>query len=552
MKKDRVPLSPRAAVLGLLFLAAVWLRLSGITWGLPGTYNSDEPHIVNTALAYAGTFPRPYDFKYPALWPTVLFFCYGLYFLIWSCFGLCHRVIEFVGLFGWNPGGFYLIGRLLAAALTIAGTLLVARFEFLWRGRKWPWAALCLAFTPVLIEAAHSCKPDCMMFFWACLAWISGIELYREGTRRAHLLCGAFIGLAASTQYTAVPLAFILPAAHFFAAKKSKKSRLFEGIGAAALAFFITSPFTALDFPRFWADMKDFAALARARPFNPAAMRGRVALNYWEFAGPGSIAGGLAILGLLRLIWKERKLAPVFLIPLAFQWLTVASYPDGGWTRYLLAAFPGLALLTAEAFDWVETARRPLLTILVAMLALVPGFLRGSFTDAFMRLPDTRPLASDWIKANVPQGSALLLDLPHASPTVPMTKDEVEDLEAKTSASGSPRTRLYRGMAQTHPGGGYHLYRIKRQAAEMYSLPGQVERSQADYPMIDVRPGLDMARAMRIDYVVTSDWGASYVRAPELRTFFEELYAQARLIKDFIPAPGVSEGPVLRVFKLSR
>ncbi len=552
MKKAKLQLSPRLVILLALLSAAVWLRLAGITWGLPGTFNSDEPHIVNSALAYAGSFPKPYDFKYPALWPTVLFVCYGLYFLAWSCFGLCHKVVEFVGLFGWNPGGFYLIGRLLAATLSMLGVLALARFEYIWRGRKWPWAALALAFAPVIVEAAHSCKPDCMMLFWACLAWIAGVDLQREGSRRAHHLCGAFIGLAASTQYTAAPLAFLLPAAHFFAAKKVKRSWLLEGILASAAAFFVASPYTLIDFPRFSAGMKDFAELARATAFDPVKMRGLVALNYWKFAGPGSIAGLLAIIGLLRLSWKDWRLAAVFALPLSLQWLAVSRYPDGTWPRYLLAVFPGLALLSAEAFDAVEMRQRPLLTLLVAVLAFAPGFLRASFADAVMRLPDTRPAAAQWIKENVADGSSILLDLPHASPMLAMTKEEAEELAAKTETAGSPRARLYRGMAQTHPGGGYRLYRVRRGALEMYSLPSQVERSQADYPLVDVRPGLDMARAMRIDYVVTSNWGADYARVPEMRTFFDELYAQTKFVKDFVPVPGEVAGPVLRVFKLSR
>jgi hypothetical protein len=143
-----------------------------------------------------------------------------------------------------------------------------------------------------------------------------------------------------------------------------------------------------------------------------------------------------------------------------------------------------------------------------------------------------------------------MLDAPHASPELVMEKAEVDELAEKTKAAGSPRARLYRGMAESHPGGGYRLYRLRRFAKEMEALPGQVEVSQADYPLVDARPGLDTLKALRIQWVVTSNWGADPSRVPELRTFFDELYGQAQLVRDFTPEADARGGPVLRIFKL--
>jgi len=539
-------------VLLLALGAAVCLRLAGIRWGLPGTFNADEPHLVNIAVSFGGGSLRPYDFKYPTLWPYLLFISYGFYFLVWSAFGLRHHISEFIGLFGWHPGGFYLIGRLMAAALSLAGALVVAGFEKKWRSRAIPWAALLLAFLPVVNDMAHSCKPDCLMFCLACLAWSAALSVFSEGSRRAHWLCGAFIGLAVSTQYTAAPLAALLPAAHFLSRRKAKTSWLFEGIVASAAAFFIASPYILIDSPRFMASMKDFADLARMTSYDAGALRRQVLINLWSLGGPGSIAGLLACVGLLRTGVKEFRLAVFFVIPIALQWWLVSSNPDGNWQRYLLAAFPGMALLAAEAFDWAAEFKRPLLTALLAALALAPGVLRCALADAVMRLPDTRPQAQAWIKSNVPQGSTILLDLPHAEPMLDMTKDEVLELADKTRAAGAARWKLYAGMAASHPGGGYRLLRFRRSPLELYSGPRQVEQSQAETPTLDVRPGLDIARAMHVDYVVTSSYGVQPERAPELKVFFDELYAQAEFIKDFAPVSGETAGPTLRVFKLAR
>src|SRR5262245_44596187 len=104
----------------LLILAlAAALRLAGIQWGFPYTFNADEPHVINLAVSFGGGSLRPYFFKYPTLWPYLLFLCYGLYFLAWSGFGLRRGLSEFVGLYAWHPAGFLLIGRLLSALFSM-------------------------------------------------------------------------------------------------------------------------------------------------------------------------------------------------------------------------------------------------------------------------------------------------------------------------------------------------------------------------------------------------------------------------------------------------
>jgi hypothetical protein len=545
-------LSPSSALLILAFGAAVWLRLAGIQWGLPGIFNADEPHLVNTAVSFGGGSLRPYDFKYPTLWPYLLFISYGFYFVVWSALGLRHHLYEFVGLFGRRPGGFYLIGRLFAAALSLAGAWFISRLERSWRSRTIPWAALLLAFAPVVNDMAHSCKPDCLMFFLACLAWSSAARVLSEGSRREHWLCGLFIGLAVSTHYTSAPLAALLAAANLLSDKKTKVRWLLEGTVVSAAAFFLASPYILIDHARFLASMKDFADLARMTSYDAGHLRRRVLLNLWDFAEPGSIAGLLACLGWLRLAVKQRRLAAFFLIPIALQWWAVSSNPDGSWERYLLPVFPGLALLAGEAFDWTAAYRRPLLTTLVAVLALAPGILRCAFYDYVIRLPDTRQQAESWFKSNVAPGATILLDVPTAEPNLDMTKEEVLELADKTRAMGAVRWKLYAGMAATHPGGGYRLYRFRRSPLEMYSGPRQVEQTQAETPTLDVRPGIDIARAMHVEYVVTSTYGVQPERAPELAAFFGELYSQAELVRDFVPVSGETAGPILRVFKLGR
>ncbi|MBI5625003.1 MAG: glycosyltransferase family 39 protein [Elusimicrobia bacterium] len=536
---------------GILLLAA-WLRFDHIGYGLPHTFNSDEPHHINLAVSFGSVSLKPYSFKYPALWPTLLACCYGAWFAVWSGFGLLRSAADFAGLFAWDPTGFYLIGRVLSALFGLLGLAAVWKAEEQVRSRgAFPWAVLCLAAAPVMIESSHSAKPDMAMFAAACAAWYAALRVYRDGGRRWHWACGTALGLAMSAQYTALPAVLLLPLAHALGRKASPSPGRFlaEGVVAAAVGFFAGSPYILLDFPRFWAAMRDFSALAVIREKSAARIALDVHLNAWNFSGVGSAAGLAAVFGFVSLWRRDRRLALLLSAPVAAYTASLSTHPDGSWMRYLLACFPGLALLAGEGLSPVAGWGRPA-AVLAGLLVLGPGTLACVRHNRDLSLPDTRTQATEWIEADVPVGAVLLMDYPHACPRLAMVKEQALELEARTKAEGSPRWRLYEAMAASHPGGGYRIYRIQRSASDLRSNPEHVRMSQAETAVLDVSAGLGPARAARVEYVVVSSHGATPERSPELRRFFDELERQGRLLREFAPAPGRVRGPRLKVYRL--
>jgi hypothetical protein len=543
--------APRVWWLWAAFAAVVLLRLAGIQWGLPAQFNADEPHVVNLAVSFGGGSLRPYAFKYPSLWPYLLAFCYGIYFLVWSGFGVLRGVADFVGLYAWNPTGFYLIGRGLSAAFSLAA------LYWVWRSEKeegrFPWAALLLAFAPVVNEAAHSCKPDMLMFFFACAAWFFALRVFRDGTRRDHLLCGAMLGLASSSQFTALPVVVILPLAWGLRQGRAPLRWLAEGLGCAALAFFAASPYILLDWRNFlfWAGMRGPAALAVMGDWSRWDVFGQVVrnlANFVDFAVGGALAAG----GCFLLLREQPRRAVLLAGPVLVYVLVLTLNPDGGWPRYLLAVLPGWALLASESLALAQRRRPSLASVAAVVLVIGPGLARCALQDRDMRLPDTRQLSRAWILQNIPLGAAIILDQANASPDLAMTREQVEELARRTEAAGSPRARLYKGMARSHPGGGYRIYRILRSARDLGTYhPGQVELSQADSPMADLRSGLEGARAVKAGWIVVSSFGAWPGRAPELDGFFGELASKAALEAEFVPSAGRLAGPHLRVYRLA-
>ena len=553
MRRHAAALSPWAwGALGFFVLAA-WLRLSALGCGLPHTYNADEPHLVNMAVSLGGGSLRPHSFKYPTLWPTLLAGLYGLWFAVWSVFGLRKSPLDFAALYGFTPTGFYLIARLASAVFSLATVLVVAKAERSGdHADRWPYGALTLAFAPAIIELARLAKPDSLMFLFVSCAWACALRFQAGEPRGWFYACAALIGAACSTQYTAAPAALIVPLAWLLREKgRGDVSWLLWAALLAAATFFAGSPYIALDFNRFIADWRDYADLGRLRPHDVAAMARIVTYNLWTFGGEGSAAGAAALLGLGLLLWRKTRRALLLIIPIAAYTVVLSESPDGMWPRYLLGVFPALALLSSEGFSLIG-GKKPLRRSLVAALALAPGLFLSSRFVAEFALPDTRAQAEVWMQGNVPSGESILLDVPHASPRAIPSKEQCADLAVRTAAAGSPRAKLWRAMAERHPGGGQRIYRIKRSALDLFSSPNHVASSQADGDFLDVRPGLDPVRAVRATYVVTSSFGADPRRAPELATFFSELAAGADLVREFPSEPGKTTGPWLRIWKLHR
>ncbi len=537
----------------LIILGALVLRFVGISWGLPSIYNGDEPHIVNLALSFGGGSLKPAFFKYPTLWPYVLCFFYGIYFVAWSVFGKLRGVTEFIGLYAWHPTGFYLIGRSLAALCQLAALGIVVKMERERRPAGLPWAALLLAVSPALVENAHSLKPDSLMMLFASCAWLFLLRLFRQGDRPSHWACGLFVGLALSSQYTAAGMVAAAALAHFLSPARPPRRFFCEALAFAALGFFGGSPYILLDFKDFLVSLKDLSEFAAMEPWSRWAMARAVLHNLWVFPGPWSLAGVGLILGAVRLWRSEKRLVLVFLGGIAAYLVMLSNNQDGSNMRYLMGLLPGVALLSAEGLSWLEgIAAKKWTTVLLVIAAAAPGLLISADLDHSLLLADTRRLATNWARSHIPPGSSVLLDMPDASPDLPMTREEAVELCRRTREAGSLRSRLYCGMADTHPGGGWRVFRIRRTAVDIHTSPRHVRLSQADAPMLDVAGGLEEAAARGVEYVVTSSFGATPQRAPELARFFAELETRASRLIEFDPVPGRIMGPRLCVYRVGK
>ncbi|NLO92398.1 MAG: glycosyltransferase family 39 protein [Elusimicrobia bacterium] len=545
---------PKSALIAAVALGAAYVRLRGIWWGWPGVFDADAPHIVNLAVYFGSGDLNPHIFKYPTLWPYLLSGVYGAWFLIGWLAGLWHNASAFGAHFVWHNADFHVAARYFTAAVSLAGVLAV------WRaseetGRRTVWAAAIAAFMPVLADMAHTPKADTILFLFSALSWHAALRMQREKTVRNAVWAGVWVGLAMSSQYTAAPLA-LLPVCAAFAGGTLEPGRFYGAFrlalvsaGCAFAALALTSPYIFLsphEFLASLADMSRESALMRlAHP--RVQVCGALGFNILFYAGTGSAAFLAALAGFARQ-WKiSVPRALVFAVPCLAHILILANHPYGGWLRFLMPVLPAFILLSASALDELPDNPRPALAYLLALLVLGPG-IWGSFSLARRyALPDTRLLAASWIEGNIRRGTGILLDQEHASPPLAMSRRQAEELLARTSAAGHPKKKYYQLMAQSHPGGGYRIYRIERSASDLESRPEHVKWSNSARDVLNVGAGLAGLEAGKIETVVLSSYGIDPARCPEYAPFIGQLQSQWRLAAEFRPGENMN-GPALQIY----
>lgn len=545
----------RGPALAFVIALGVLLHVTGIENGLPSLLNGDEPHHVNIAVSFGRGSLDPGVFKYPTLWMYLLFVSYGLYFLLWSGFGLLHSVGEFGQLFVWDHSAFYLIGRFLSASLALAGAHRIYRSaESLHKGTGL-WAGALIAVSPALVWSSHSAKPDCLMFFCSAWAWWFAIRYFQKGNRQDLFLAACMTGLSISSQYTAAPLAILLPAA-WWARRMSAPGRAPVSDLAAALviipaAFLAGSPYIPFRWSAFWIDFQDnWNAFGTVKGVAGASTY----YNMITMFGHWIVGGVLLVLGASRLLQRRRAQALLLLAPIAVCVIFFSLQMTGYNKRYLFGILPAAAMVAAMGVEYLreKMARGNTSAVTAGLLFLVmtPGAWSAWSFDREMLTPDTRSIASAWIKENIPPDAVILSDHETDSPRIAYSLKHAKRLYEKTKKLGHPRWRYYEKMVAGHPGGGYAVYQVVREAWDIRAGLKHTGWSEQGRPVLDVRPGLRAALDAGIEVVVLNDLGVAHPRADYLKKFVRETEENGTLLALFERRPGIVKGPLIRIYRI--
>ena len=447
---------PVALAVGGLTLAALALRLFGISDNLPYTSNPDEPAVADRALGILQTGDyNPHYFVYPNLYTYMQAAVFLPRFFLLVSSGTLETLDQIV------PTDFYLWGRLLTALL---GTLTVP-IVFLAARRLYGItpalvAAAFMATNSVHLVYSQLITTDVPATFFSALSLLTIASLLppsaaahepdaaRHGplpSRRLYFFAGVAMGLAVGTKYNSalVVLPFLL--AHAYAVADhtqglGHRSRTFFGgrlwlaLASMAGAFLLTTPFALLDLPNF---LNDIASVLAHYRFGHLGFEGDDNWRFYfgTFLQSDFLPTLLSLVGVIvALACRNRADLLLLSFPLVF-YLSMSSYRVN-FTRNMLPIIPFTSILAAMALAlaWKAllaflarrpgTERRPItrlarwLLAIIVLLGLLPQTAAALQRGYRQTQPDTRLRAAQWLDANTRPGTKLWLefDTPKLTP----------------------------------------------------------------------------------------------------------------------------------------
>jgi hypothetical protein len=416
--RRRAPSPFGLALAGVLVLALA-LRLWGIKHGLPFVYNVDEgSNFVPTAVSYYFT-----DSYNPHYFINPPGFSYLLHLVLGTWFGG-----------GWPVGADDEVGHALAtdptavfvvsrATSAVLGTAAVA-FVYLTGRRLYDRrvglaaaAVMAVAFLPVFYS--HLALNDVPALFPLAVSAYGSAGVLTRGRLTDYAVAGAGLGLAAATKYTAgivlLPLAVACASQLLAAPRPALRGMALAAIAGAA-AFVLANPHALLSFDEFWTDVR--------KQEEAASGFGKLGLDYdsglayyvWVLTwGLGWVPLAAAVAGAVRAFAEDVRRA-LFLVPWPLVFILYMGAQERFFGRWLLPAFPALALLAGlalvRAVDLLggrPRAQGALATLLAAVLLAQGGFY-SVHSDRVLSRDDTRNAARAWMAANVPAGSKVVVE----------------------------------------------------------------------------------------------------------------------------------------------
>jgi hypothetical protein len=403
------------AAVAALVVAALALRLYGLRHGLPFVYNADEnAHFVAGAIGMFGHTYNPNYFINPPA------FTYLLHVAFQLGFGGRDGVSE---AYAADPGDVFAVARALSGVLgAVAVGLLVAAGTRLFDRRIGFVAAALLAVAFLPVHYAHLALNDVPTLAPLCLALVGVGGVFARGRLLDYALAGAGLGLACATKYTGGIVLLPLLAA----AAVGREQALGRRVGGLALAgvlalgaFLVANPFALLDFDSFRDGLSEQSAASSDGGGKLGLTASSGILYYLGTTtwGLGWVPALAAVGGAIALAVRDWRRALVLVPPLVL-FVLFMGIQDRYFARWLLPVYPFACLLAAYGAvtlaAWaLERAGRPRPAWAAAaagVLLCAQGLVFAVHNDVVLTRADTRQLARDWMVANVPPGTRVVIE----------------------------------------------------------------------------------------------------------------------------------------------
>lgn len=528
--------------LAIAVLLAVALRLwGGPTFGLPYLYDPDESAFVSPSLkmVWDGNL-NPGWFGHPG--STVIYLnaaLYKLLALVAPALGLFDSMRGFRRYILNDPSLIYGLARSIYVLIGASTVWLLFNLTRVTFGRGTALlAASVLAVTALHVEYSQMVRTDIIVTALAVLAAQQAIALGRDGALRRYVWSGVLVGVAVATKYPAVLIGVMTLVAHLFVEGVQWRAAWKLGVsGVTALcSLFVCSPFLFIDHA---AVRRDLAAEAWGGHLS-AAGTGFWGNLAWYLERPlpsvfGWFGLALALLG-LWVAFRRSRVDTVVLASFLVVYVLAISSLSLHWERWIIPVLPFVALFAAAGASalarWLgeRTSFAPswVWMAVIGATLMLPMLLQTVQQGLNRTGPDTRAQAREWLLANVPAKSKVLIEA--YGPQVP--KD---------------RYRLYIA--------GRERVVQRPQGSRSHVIPSG---------FLSERGTLQALTAEGVEYLVLSSFyerfkGTGSEEFGPVVANYEAILAGAELVAEFVPVTGRQAdplnanregGPYLRILKM--
>lgn len=531
-------------MLGLLALALA-LRVYGIHFGLPALNDPDELMFeLGAVRMLSGGTLNPGWFGHPA---TTTMYVLAIVDVLVVATGWLVGWFSSIGQFAdaiyGDPSWVILPGRV-AMALFGAGCVYLT-----WRLGRDLWgkaaglvAAALLAVNPVHITWSQVIRSDIMATFFLLLCLIAALRIAREGRWRDHVLAALWLGLAIATKWPFAIGGFAIMGAgmlRFIETQDAARRVLLRTSACLALSvvfLLIISPYLLLDHERVLLNLHGEAQVRHLG----ATGSGPLDNAWWYLSGPlltGMGAAGLLLSAAGAVIARRQREALVVIVPVLVAFFLLICAQRLVWDRWVLPLMPLLAILAGAAAVWLWRLGRqrlnpPVLNALsvIALAALLAPLLAQTRTDSAERLDDTRQQAAHWARIHIRPGSNVLIEH-FAFDMLP----QPVGLLFPIGESGCVDVR--------------QLLRGKTSYTPIENARGG--RSNIDYGTLPPAK----RNTCKVDYAILAHFDRYHKERrdfPAEYASYRELLGRGRIVASFVPRPGISGGPVVRILKIDR
>jgi 4-amino-4-deoxy-L-arabinose transferase-like glycosyltransferase len=416
--------------IGIVLLAALSVRIWGVSYDLPFIYNPDEPgNIITSQNIFKTGDLNPHLFDYPSLFFYIHALAYIPYYLLGKLMGVFHApnnilppVSLVMGVTQTQMPTTVLLGRTVTICFGV-GTVGLAYFvgkQITGRTAVGVLASLMVAIVPTNVSYSRLITPDTFITFFSLAAFFASILVYQQGETWQYVVAGICVGLTASSKYNGSLIVLPLLLAHFLHYGKvaCQQPKLYLALLLCGVGFLATTPYAILDSAKFLNDLK---FQAQHYSTGHAGMEGNSLewyLKYMWYTG-----GGLYLFAVLGVLYgsiihpKETSLLSIF--PLVYFVFICSFVVRNDRTFLPLTSF--LFLLAAwfliDVFDEFKALQtrpwRGLFLTVLAGLTIVVLALPISRTIASTRRLTTvnsRTTAKVWIDGNLPPGAKIAIE----------------------------------------------------------------------------------------------------------------------------------------------